>query len=227
MNVQAFIEPEGASRGSPPRTAISESLSRVLTLSGVAKRSRLQKLLTYIVDEELAGRGERVKAFSIAVDVFGRDDDFDPQTDSIVRVEMFRLRQTLRDYYAADGCDDPVRVTVPKGSYRPVFTSMNGQAYETSVEFSTPSTPVDEKVEIGRLPAMRHGTAAFLALVFFGAGYFAANVASDRPDANPPEPSEIVFCPVKPDISVVSLSAASRYESDSPFMQCVHTSAVL
>ncbi|MEP4310993.1 MAG: hypothetical protein ABJ364_14720 [Lentilitoribacter sp.] len=40
--------------------------------------------------EELEGRSESLKAYAIALDVMGRRADFDPSTDSIVRVEVAR-----------------------------------------------------------------------------------------------------------------------------------------
>jgi hypothetical protein len=58
---------------------------------------------------------------SIATEVLGRSADFDPQTDSIVRVEMGRLRNALDFYYATHGANDPVRIKFERGSYRPKF----------------------------------------------------------------------------------------------------------
>ncbi len=96
--------------------------------SGVlGETSRLRQLLRYLVIEELEGRGERLKAYSIATDVFGRGDDFDPGTDSIVRVEVHRLRQALEHYYVTTGVGDRVRIEVPKGTYRPVITAVAAQ----------------------------------------------------------------------------------------------------
>jgi hypothetical protein len=53
------------------------------------------RFLCFTVDEVLAGRGDRLKAFSIAREVYGRDESFDPRSDTIVRVEAGRLRQRL------------------------------------------------------------------------------------------------------------------------------------
>jgi adenylate cyclase len=98
-----------------------ESLARVLE-NGVATASdRQRRLIQYLVTEELEGRGDRLKAFSIATNVLGRSADFDPQTDSIVRVEMGRVRQALALYYATIGADDPVQIKFEKGSCRPKF----------------------------------------------------------------------------------------------------------
>jgi hypothetical protein len=98
-----------------------ESLARVLKNGLATASDRERRLIQYLVTEELEGRGDRLKAFSIATDVLGRSADFDPQTDSIVRVEMGRLRQALDLYYATHGTNDPVRIKFEKGSYRPKF----------------------------------------------------------------------------------------------------------
>lgn len=81
----------------------------------------MRDLLSYVVSEELAGRGANVKAYSIAVDALGKPDDFDAQTDSSVRVGFGRLRKSLKLYYSDEGEDDPVRIEFSKGSYRPRF----------------------------------------------------------------------------------------------------------
>ncbi len=98
---------------------VLESLARVLENGFAAASERQRRLIQYLVTEELEGRGERLKAFSIATDVLGRSADFDPQNDSIVRVEMGRIRQALDMYYATKGANDSPRIKFEKGSYRP------------------------------------------------------------------------------------------------------------
>lgn len=98
------------------------ALGLIIESGALGETSRLRQLLHYLVVEELEGRGERLKAYSIATDVFGRGEGFDPGVDSIVRVEVHRLRQALDHYYATKGGNDPLRIDVPKGTYRPVFT---------------------------------------------------------------------------------------------------------
>ena len=61
---------------------------------------RRYELLDYRMREHLERRGENLKAYSIALDVLGRGADFDPSIDSIVRVEVARLRDALDLYYA-------------------------------------------------------------------------------------------------------------------------------
>jgi TolB-like protein len=83
---------------------------------------RERRFLTHVVEETLAGRGDRIKAYSIAVEVFGRGESFDAQTDPIVRIEAGHLRRALERYYLTSGHADPILITIPKGGYVPVFS---------------------------------------------------------------------------------------------------------
>ncbi len=98
--------------------AIRDQLERVLRSSIFKQAERQRRFLTYVVEQELAGRGERLSQYAIAADVFDRDTSFDPLVDSIVRVEARRLRSKLAEYYAGNGGDDPIVIALPKGRYR-------------------------------------------------------------------------------------------------------------
>jgi adenylate cyclase len=78
---------------------------------------RNRRFLKYIVEETLASRGSRIKGYSIGISVFGRESNFDPQIDPVVRVEAGRLRRSLERYYLTDGRRAHVKISVPKGSY--------------------------------------------------------------------------------------------------------------
>ncbi|RUX28856.1 hypothetical protein EOA13_15800 [Mesorhizobium sp. M7A.F.Ca.US.011.01.1.1] len=97
---------------------------------------RERRFLTHVVEETLAGRGDRIKAYSIAVEVFGRGESFDAQTDPIVRIEAGHLRRALERYYLTSGHADPILITIPKGGYVPVFTLRSDQPV------AEPQTPV-------------------------------------------------------------------------------------
>ena len=92
-------------------------LARLLDSPSFAASPRRRSLLAYVVDRTLAGQGDRLKAFDIALAVLGRDERFDPQNDPIVRIEFGRLRRDLDHYYEIGGKDDPIRIAVPKGHY--------------------------------------------------------------------------------------------------------------
>jgi adenylate cyclase len=100
---------------------VMRQVEQILRSPGFERSKRLGALLKYLVNETLEGRGERIKAFTIAQDIFGRDASFD-RKDAIVRVEAGRLRRRLKQYYLEVGQDYSVRIEIPKGSYRPVFT---------------------------------------------------------------------------------------------------------
>ena len=102
------------------QAAIEAELVRLQQHGHLRKSPKLALLLAYLVRESLAGRGKRLKAYTIATEALGRPDDFDPVTDSIVRVEIRRLRATLQRIYAGP---EPRHVVVelPVGCYEPVF----------------------------------------------------------------------------------------------------------
>ena len=83
--------------------------------------TRMKRMLRYLVAETLEGRGKRLKGYSIGLEVFDRPDDFDPQADTIVRVQAGQLRRRLDLYYSKDGRDSDIRIVVPKGTYVPRF----------------------------------------------------------------------------------------------------------
>ena len=100
-----------------------DALARVLASKTFAEVFRLKKFLDYVVSETVAGRGDRLKGFVIACEVFGKEDPSDAQTTTVVRVEAGRLRRRLKDYYESEGRNDPVRISIPKGAYSASFSA--------------------------------------------------------------------------------------------------------
>lgn len=108
---------------------IRAALGRVAASAAFSASPRMQDFLRYVVEETLAGRGDEIKGYSLALEVFRRGDSFDPANDSVVRVEAARLRRTLATYYEGEGQDDPVVIGIPKGGYVPDFHARtNGAA---------------------------------------------------------------------------------------------------
>ena len=81
----------------------------------------LCKLLQYLANHSLEHPGVSPKEYQIATEVFGRQKDFDPHVDSMVRVQAGRLRAKLAEYYASEGVDDHFVLEMPKGSYALTF----------------------------------------------------------------------------------------------------------
>jgi hypothetical protein len=112
---------ESGAAGGMPDIEIREQLSRILAAAEFKDAVQLRSFLSFVVETVLAGRADRIKSYSIAVDALGRDTSFNPQTDPIVRVEAGRLRRALAQYYALGGRVDPVVIEMPRGSYIPSF----------------------------------------------------------------------------------------------------------
>src|SRR6267154_5829775 len=77
----------------------------------------LCKLLRYLAEHALDHPGSPLKEYQIATEVFGRPPNFDPQSDSTIRVQAGRLRLKIAEYYASEGAEDQVQVEIPKGTY--------------------------------------------------------------------------------------------------------------
>jgi hypothetical protein len=90
---------------------------------------------------------ESLKEYTIGVEAFGRPPDFDPKTDTIVRVQIHRLRQKLKEYYDSEGRHDPIVVEIPKGHYLPTFEPLVA-AGSSSSESETSSKPFSRPPEI-------------------------------------------------------------------------------
>ncbi|MBX4998674.1 hypothetical protein [Rhizobium lentis] len=124
-----MVSDEGRTSPAPhDPAAVREQLDRILASPEFHAPERGRRFLQYIVEEMLEGRGEQLKAYTIAQAVFGRDASFDAQNDPVVRIEAGRIRRALERYYLVSGSSDPIGITIPKGGYSPHFTSSNGSA---------------------------------------------------------------------------------------------------
>src|ERR1039457_1730404 len=112
---------------------IREQLDRILASKAFRQVDRLQRFLSFIVNEALGGPGDNLKEFLIGVEVFGKEDSFDPRMDPIVRVQARRLRTRLTRYYREEGQNDEILIELPKGGYAPVFQNVEGGEPKHSV----------------------------------------------------------------------------------------------
>ncbi len=125
---------EPLSQAMPPRAEIEAALARIQQWPGLARSPQLAKFLNYIVSARLDGNEAGIKAYSIAVDVFGRPQSFDPQNDPIVRVQARRLRAVLEEYYASEGAAETITFYLPVGRYIPEFRMRGGETPPTMAE---------------------------------------------------------------------------------------------
>lgn len=99
----------------------SEQIDRIMKSHSLRGAESLSRLLQYCAKQSIEHPDELLKEYQIARQVYGRGPDFDPQSDSCVRVQAGRLRIKLADYYANEGANDPVVVKLPKGGYHLMF----------------------------------------------------------------------------------------------------------
>ena len=122
----------------PSTSEVRAALDRILASRCFQQAGRASDFLRFVVEQTLAGNGQRLKGYTIGVEVFGRPADFDAQSDALVRVEAGRLRRRLVEYYAGEGSADPVRIALPRGTYAADYQ------FACAAEESLPPPPSDE-----------------------------------------------------------------------------------
>ena len=134
---------------------VRAALQQLLQSSFVPDGSVLAKMLSHVVERTLAGDARSIKAYTIAVEAFGRPADFDPDRDSTVRVTAMRLRTALDLYYAGPGASDRLRIRMVPGSYRPIFETTAAEPAPPAIaDISTDISPTEEPARRLRVPAL-------------------------------------------------------------------------
>jgi TolB-like protein len=157
---EALPESTGPTAPDVDVEAARAELERILASESLRSSARSREFLRFVVEECLAGRGDQLKAYSIAVDCFGREPDFDPQIDPYVRILARRLRRALARYYASEGEQDTLWIVLSKGGYVPEFiehepqvADPTGPAREAdSLSAPTRQHPTDLATESERKP---------------------------------------------------------------------------
>ena len=129
---------DSAREGAPSPDEIRAALDHMLFSEVFSRSPQLGAFLRFVTEAVLHGNGDRIKAYTIGVEVLRRDPRFDPQIDPIVRVEATRLRRAIERYYAGPGQDDAVIIDLPRGSYAPTFRHR---------EFAEPAVPLIGEAE--------------------------------------------------------------------------------
>jgi adenylate cyclase len=154
---------------------IRRQVDRILASPEFAVPDRARRVLSYLVNETLAGRADRIKAYSIAIEVFGRDETFDAQNDPVVRIEAGRIRRALERYYLVAGQTDPVVVSIPKGGYVPKFEWQDLESFSAS----TPESGAPSPIAVDR--TWRSYGAELFGISLLGAAIFIVLFATSRP----------------------------------------------
>jgi hypothetical protein len=102
-------------------TLSHDQVQRIVTSKTFRSAPTLQQLFRYLATKTLEEHPGEIKEYTIGVEALGRRPDFDPKTDPIVRVQVYRLRQKLKEYYDLEGSQDSIFIEIPKGHYLPRF----------------------------------------------------------------------------------------------------------
>ncbi|HEX5284199.1 MAG TPA: hypothetical protein VFW30_08775 [Bryocella sp.] len=108
-------------------------LDRILASKVFRKSHRLASFLRFICEEQRQGRGHTIHEQRIGTVVFGRPESYHIGEDSIVRSQARFLRLRLEEYFATEGKDEAILLTVPKGSYVPEFQFRETEAQPASM----------------------------------------------------------------------------------------------
>src|SRR5512142_1700580 len=98
-----------------------EEVERILHSETFRNSDVLRRLLRFLADKTISGEADQLKEYTIGIDALGKPSSYDPRQDSVVRIQVGRLRQKLAEYYRTEGKDDPVLVDLPKGRFRLYF----------------------------------------------------------------------------------------------------------
>ncbi len=141
----------------PTPDEIRTALQNILANPEFTGSDQRRKFLRFVVEESLSGRARDLKGVVIAHEVFRRDDDFDSKSDPVVRLEARRLRRDLDSFYVGPGRAEPVRISIPKGGYVPLFENL----HVTPAPAETIDT-LEPEVEVPPNPAPRRTARATL-----------------------------------------------------------------
>jgi hypothetical protein len=121
---------------------VHKALEKVLSSKCFINAHKKKKFLLLVCDFYLEGRAHELNEHILAYDVFGRDKNYNPSTDPIVRVFAHDIRKKLESYYQTEGTGDEVLLEIPPGSYQPVFSRRAAEVHpETDLPtpYHTPS----------------------------------------------------------------------------------------
>lgn len=115
-------------KGGPSKSEVRAALARVQASQPFRSSPRLQSLLTFLVEEVLAGRGESLVQYRVATEGLGLGENFDPEKHTLVRSHAGRLRKALAAYYEGEGSGDKIVITLPASGYRVGFVRVGSRA---------------------------------------------------------------------------------------------------
>ena len=130
------------------KRAVSEQLERILSSHLFKNSKRYPKMLRFVVEHSLEGHAEPFKERILGMEVFGREPDYDTNSDPVVRMTAVEIRKLIAQYYHEPGHESEIRIDFPAGSYLP--------------EYRTPSSPPVASGAALPLPIQKRSSRALL-----------------------------------------------------------------
>src|SRR5215468_62393 len=122
---------------------IRQTMDRILNSRHFSQAPKKRKFVQLICDYHLAGRAKEINEHLIGLEVYERNDHYNPAEDPVVRVAAHDIRKRLEQYYLHEGRNDEIRLEIPIGSYEPVFKPASDVPAETeALSASAHSLPV-------------------------------------------------------------------------------------
>src|SRR5580704_3360037 len=166
------------SPATPAPELVIRQMEAILVSETFVNAPQLSRFLRYIVERTLQGDTDGLKEYQVGLEVFGRNGTYDTRIDPVVRVEARRLRSKLSEYYADQGCNDEIVISLPKGAYV-------GRFEQRHPALETPAAPAEAPRVIAPVVRRAHPVLLVSACVGFGAallsGFFVLRSSHETP----------------------------------------------
>jgi hypothetical protein len=138
FRLSSALKPRMKSGFDDPRWRL---VQRMVASRGLGRSTLLSNFLLFVCDRYLSGKIDEITEQQIGIHVFGRVAGYNSGDDNIVRSYARTLRKRIEDYFATEGKEEGLAVTIPRGGYVPVFSSRD-QALSASIPLALtePST---------------------------------------------------------------------------------------
>ena len=132
--LSSALKPRMKSGFDDPRWKLAQ---RMVASRGLSRSTLLSNFLLFVCDRYLSGKIDEITEQQIGIHVFGRAAGYNSGDDNIVRSYARTLRKRIENYFATEGKDEGLTVTIPRGGYVPVF-SPRDQTLPASIPFALP-----------------------------------------------------------------------------------------
>jgi hypothetical protein len=153
------------------QTIVRAELEKILGAKTLHGKETLRVLLTYLVEKTLDGVAGTLKEYTIGVEAFGKREDYDPQEDASVRVQIGRLRQKLEEYYNTEGARDPLVIELPKRRFELLFHERPAEVANRSEATVVPDSSAPDSSALARVISWPSLLLGALAVAILWAGW--------------------------------------------------------